>query len=374
MQNKSIKINWLNTIFLIATPVIGIIGTVLLCYFDMVKWQTWLFFGVYVFLTALAITAGYHRLFAHKSYQAHPVITFIMAMLGAACFEGSVLEWGTDHRNHHRFVDTEKDPYNINQGFWYAHVGWLIHLDTSKRDFSNVDDLASSAILRFQHKYFKECAIFMGLILPMLIGALWGNALAGFIIAGTLRIVFNHHSTFFINSLCHWSGKQTYTREQTARDNWMTALVTMGEGFHNFHHQFPLDYRNGVRYFHYDPTKWLIYGLSKLGLANNLRRISDGKILAFRLRVEEEALRNKHQQDTAFISQKMEPLKAHLLSLIDKITQLEIELAALKAKKIEHVKGKYQAYRHQLQAYLTTIKMVQKELNDSLMSWRRLSA
>ena len=374
MQKNARKINWLNTIFLIATPRIGIVGTILLCSFGMVKWQTWVFFVIYVFLTALAITAGYHRLFAHKAYQAHPVVDFVMAMLGAACFEGSVIEWGTDHRNHHRFVDTEKDPYNINQGFWHAHIGWLIHLDTSKRDFSNVEDLMASPILRFQHKYFKECAIFMGFILPMLIGALWGNALAGLIIVGVLRVAFNHHSTFFINSLCHWSGKQTYTSEQTARDNWMTALVTMGEGFHNFHHQFPLDYRNGVRYFHYDPTKWLIYGLAKLGLARNLRRVSDGKILEFRLRVEEESLKQKHQQNADFIHQTVEPLKAHLMTLIHKMTQLETELATLKAKKIEHVKGKYQDYKHQLQAYLTTIKMVQQELNVSLMSWRQLCA
>jgi len=369
---NSKKINWLNTIFLIATPIVGIGGTIILCSLGMVKWQTWLFFGVYVFLTALAITAGYHRLFSHKAYKGSAVIRFIMAMLGAACFEGSVLEWSTDHRNHHRHVDTEKDPYNINQGFWYAHIGWLIHLDTSKRDFSNIDDLTSSSILRFQHKFFPWVATFTGLILPMLIASLWGNALAGFIIVGVLRVVFNHHSTFFINSLCHWSGKRPYTEEQTARDNWMTALMTMGEGFHNFHHQFPLDYRNGIRYFHYDPTKWLIFALSKLGLASELRRISDHKILTFKLRVEEEQLKRKYLQDSAFIHQKVEPLKAHLLALMDKIAHLETELATLKKKKIGHVKGKYQTYKRQLQAYLTTIKMAQKELKDSLMSWRQL--
>lgn len=372
MQTKSKKINWVNTLFLIATPLFGVVGTILLCSFDMVKWQTWAFFVAYVFITALAITAGYHRLFSHKAYQAHPVVGFIMAMFGAACFEGSVLEWSTDHRNHHRFVDTEKDPYNIHQGFWHAHIGWLIHLDTSKRDFSNVEDLSASPILRFQHKYFKECAVFMGFILPMLIAALWGNALAGFIIVGALRIAFNHHSTFFINSLCHWSGKRPYSVEQTARDNWITALVTMGEGFHNFHHQFPLDYRNGVRYFHYDPTKWLIYALSKLGLARNLRRISKHKILSYQLRVEEELLKQKHATNTAFIEQKVEPLKARLVFLMDKIVQLETELAKLKEKKLQYVKDQYQIHKHQLENYLQALKVAQLELSQSLTSWRQL--
>lgn len=372
MQKKSKQINWLNTIFLVTTPLVGIIGTILLCSFGMVKWQTWVFFVVYVFVTALAITAGYHRLFSHKAYQAHPVISFIMAMFGSACFEGSVLEWSTDHRNHHRFVDTEKDPYNIHEGFWHAHIGWLIHLDTSKRDFSNVKDLSASRILQFQHKYFKECAIFMGFIFPMLIAALWGNALAGLIIVGALRIAFNHHSTFFINSLCHWSGKRPYSIEQTARDNWMTALVTMGEGFHNFHHQFPLDYRNGIRYFHYDPTKWLIYGLSKIGLAHDLRRISNAKILSFQLRVQEEALKQKHHKDVAFIQQKVEPLKAHLIALIDKIAELETELATLKKQKFKYMKDKYHVHKQQLSDYLQALKMAQQELSLSLTSWRRL--
>lgn len=372
MQKKSKQINWLNTIFLVTTPLVGIIGTILLCSFGMVKWQTWVFFVVYVFVTALAITAGYHRLFSHKAYQAHPVISFLMAMFGSACFEGSVLEWSTDHRNHHRFVDTEKDPYNIHEGFWHAHIGWLIHLDTSKRDFSNVKDLSASRILQFQHKYFKECAIFMGFIFPMLIAALWGNALAGLIIVGALRIAFNHHSTFFINSLCHWSGKRPYSIEQTARDNWMTALVTMGEGFHNFHHQFPLDYRNGIRYFHYDPTKWLIYGLSKIGLAHDLRRMSNAKILSFQLRVQEDALKQKHEKDVAFIQQKVEPLKAHLIALIDKIAELETELATLKKQKFEYMKDKYHTHKEQLSDYLQALKMAQQELSLSLTSWRRL--
>lgn len=372
MQEKAKKINWLNTLFLIITPLVGVIGTIVLLSLGQIMWQTWVFFGVYLFITALAITAGYHRLFSHSSYKAHPIISFIMAMLGAACFEGSVLEWGTDHRNHHRYVDTEKDPYNINQGFWYAHIGWLIHLDTSKRDFSNVKDLSESAILRFQHKYFAGIAVFMGFILPTLIAGLWGNALAGFVLVGAFRVAFNHHSTFFINSLCHWSGKRTYTREQTARDNWMTALVTMGEGFHNFHHQFPLDYRNGVRYFHYDPTKWLIYGLAKIGLASDLRRIPDHKILAFRLKADAESLTQKHHHNADFLTQTVEPLKAHLMGLIDKIAKLEQELAALKAKKVEDVKGKYQVYKNQLQGYLSTLKIAQQELHLSLVSWRQL--
>lgn len=293
MNSKS-KVNWINVAFFIATPIIGVVGTFLLCRFGMVKWQTWLFFGVYFFATMLAITAGYHRLFAHKSYQASSLIRFLMIMLGASCFVGSALEFATDHRDHHRYPDSEKDLYSIKHGFWYAHLGWIIYLDLNKRDYSNVTDLSSSALMRFQHKHYTLVASFMAFILPMLIASLWGNALAGLIIVGVLRVVLINHATFFINSLCHWSGKQTYSKKQSARDNWLTALVTMGEGFHNFHHQFPLDYRNGIRYFHYDPTKWLIYSLSKVGLASQLRRVCYQKILSYKLSLEEKCSQTAH--------------------------------------------------------------------------------
>lgn len=372
-KNKnSPKINWINVLFFILTPLIGISGTVLLSYFGVVKWPTWLFFGVYLFVTMLAITAGYHRLFAHKSYQASPIIRFLMIMLGSACFVGSALEFATDHRDHHRYSDTEKDLYSITKGFWHAHMGWIIYLDLDKRDYSNVNDLSSSALIRFQHKHFTLVASFMAFIFPMLIASLWGNALAGLIIVGVLRVVLINHATFFINSLCHCSGKQTYSKTESARDNWLTALVTMGEGFHNFHHQFPLDYRNGVRFFHYDPSKWLIYCLSKMGLASHLRRINNHKILSYQLRVEEENLRSKHEKNVTFIHQKVEPLKAHMLTLIDKIAQLETELAVLKNKKFEYMKDRYHTYKHQLQDYLLAIKMAQQELNQSLMNWRQL--
>lgn len=374
MQNQAEtrKVNWVNVAFFTITPLVGIIGTMVLCHLGLVKWQTWLFFGIYFYITMIAITAGYHRLFAHKSYKASPVIRFLMIMLGSACFVGSALEFATDHRDHHRYSDSEKDLYSITKGFWHAHMGWIIHLDLAKRDYSHVTDLSSSALLRFQHKHFTLVASFMAFVLPMIIASFWGNALAGLIIVGVLRVVMINQATFFINSLCHWSGKQTYSETETARDNWFTALLTMGEGFHNFHHQFPLDYRNGIRYFHYDPTKWLIYGLSKIGLTSHLRRVNSHKILSYQLRVEEEQLKRKHQSNLAFIQQKVEPLKGHLVALIDKIVLLETELAALKSKKLQDVKGKYQVYKHQLHDYLNTLKTAQQELHRLRLTWKQL--
>ena len=145
----------------------------------------------------------------------------------------------------------------------------------------------------------------------------------------------------------------------------MTALVTMGEGFHNFHHQFPLDYRNGVRFFHYDPTKWLIYFMSKVGIASGLKRVSRYKILSYRLRGEEEDMKIKYANDAAFLNQIVEPLNTRLTELAENAAVLDVELTKLKPKKDEASKKHYQQYREQLLASL-------KQLKPALKEWRLL--
>ena len=125
----------------------------------------------------------------------------------------------------------------------------------------------------FQHKYYVPLALVINFGIPLIIGYLAGDIIGVVLLAGLLRLVVSHHFTFFINSWAHISGSQPYTDTNTARDNPVLALFTWGEGYHNFHHIFQYDYRNGVKWWQYDPTKWLIYGLSRVGLTHNLRRI-----------------------------------------------------------------------------------------------------
>ncbi len=289
MLKKKSKINSLNVSFILLTGLVGITGTTLFIVFGLVHWPTWVLAGAMLIACGLSITAGYHRLAAHKSYKAACPIRLFFALFGAAAFEGSIVEWATDHRKHHRYTDTDQDPYSVKKGFWYAHIGWLFTLDPSKRDFSNVQDLLDDLIYRFQHRFFPIIAILMGFGLPMAIGALWGDPISALVIAVALRITVVYQMTFFINSLCHMIGKQTY-KNSSARDNWVTALLTMGEGFHNFHHQFPIDYRNGVRFFHFDPTKWLIYLLSQVGLVSGLKRVEQRRIIKYRLQTDTQRL------------------------------------------------------------------------------------
>jgi stearoyl-CoA desaturase (delta-9 desaturase) len=140
-----------------------------------------------------------------------------------------------------------------------------------------------------QHKYYPLWAITAGIVTPVVIGAFAGDALGALLIGVGARLTFVYHATFCINSVCHKFGKATYDLRTTAKDNWVTALVTYGEGFHNFHHRFPSDYRNGIRWYHWDPSKWLIRALSFVGLSRDLKKVSPFAILHARLHTEHQA-------------------------------------------------------------------------------------
>jgi stearoyl-CoA desaturase (Delta-9 desaturase) len=376
MYLPKLRLNLTNLIFFAALPVIAIVGTVLFCIFGLVHWPTWILAGSYMLLTGLAITAGYHRLFSHKTYRAVWPLRFILLLLGAATFEGSALEWCTDHRNHHRYTDTDKDPYNIKAGFWYAHIGWIFRLNPDARDFSNVEDLKKDPLVYLQDKYYVPIAIFMGFIFPMVIAILWGDPWGGLLIGGALRMCINHHFTFAINSVCHYFGKKTYSDRQSARDNWLTAFLTLGEGFHNFHHQFPLDYRNGIRFFHFDPTKWIIYCLSKVGLAKDLKYVGEHRIVHYRVQMQEQQLLEKLLQTQGSneyqFKQMAEPVRNKINQILANMDVLEREYLQLKKQGFEKFYTKISEYQAQVQACRQRFKIARRELKANLTKWSQM--
>ena len=243
-------------------------------------WSAWLAFGLFTLANGLAITAGYHRLWSHNSYKASPVLKVGLALFGAATLQNSILSWASGHRRHHRYVDdNDRDPYSAQNGLWYAHMGWMLRdYPSAREDFSNARDLLRDPVVVWQHRYYAPLTLGMNFLPPLAIGLVTGDIVANLLLAGVLRLVVVHHCTFFINSLAHFWGSQPYSDSNSAKDNGLLALVTYGEGYHNFHHQFQNDYRNGIRWWQFDPTKWLIAALSKLGLARELNRVPDFKI------------------------------------------------------------------------------------------------
>lgn len=268
-------INWPATLVLTLTPLLALI---------LIPWYSWNYdfstaawvsFFIIFPLNGLSITAGYHRLWAHRAYEASWPVRFVLMIFGTMAVQNSILFWSAGHRNHHRFVDdVDLDPYSAKRGFWFSHMGWMLRdYPSGHLDYKNVPDLKKDKMVMFQHEHYTLLAVLTNFGIPLAIGYMSGDVWGVFLLAGLLRLVISHHFTFFINSWAHISGSQPYTDQNTARDNPVMALFTWGEGYHNFHHIFQYDYRNGVKWWHYDPTKWLIYGMSKLGLARKLRRI-----------------------------------------------------------------------------------------------------
>jgi stearoyl-CoA desaturase (delta-9 desaturase) len=222
-------------------------------------------------LSGIAITAGYHRYFSHRSFKTNALVEAVLLFFGTVAVQGSALRWGYEHRLHHAYVDTDKDPYSIKKGFWYAHFLWLFDAP-SEVNPKLVGDLVQNKMLMFQYRFYAPLVLITNAVLILAVGYLFHNYWAAFIFAGLFRIFLLHHFTWFINSLAHTWGSQMFSREHSAVDNYVISLVTFGEGYHNYHHTFCSDYRNGIKWFNFDPTKWLIWTLEKLGLATDLKR------------------------------------------------------------------------------------------------------
>jgi len=256
----------------VLTHVLGGLG---IAYMALVRfsWATLgMGLGMY-FLCSLSISGGYHRLFSHRAYRSSGVVRLFYILFGAASFQSSVLNWASDHRDHHAQTDSHDDPYNIKKGFWWAHMGWLFFKKSAPSDFSNSKDLLADRLVQFQDRHYAVLALGTGLLLPTLVAWAWGDAMGGLLVGGFLRLLVQDHATFCINSLAHTVGRRPYSVNVSARDSLLATLLTMGEGYHNYHHCFPGDYRNGVRFYHYDPTKWCVWLLSKIGLTRDLKRV-----------------------------------------------------------------------------------------------------
>ncbi len=288
------RINWTTSLFLGGTLLLSLTVVPIYLWKHGVDWFQVAFFFFMFAASAMSITLGYHRLFSHKTFSAHWTVRLVTLLFGASAFENSALMWSSEHRRHHKHVDHEDDPYDISKGFFWAHIGWLLVKLKPQPPFDNVVDLSKDPLVMWQHRHIQLLAVIMSFGFPAAIGALWNGgsgALTAFLLAGVARVVCVQHSTFCINSLCHTVGSRPYSSRCSARDSWMMALITFGEGYHNYHHEFQHDYRNGVKPWQFDPTKWSIWLLSKVGLADGLRTVPEEKILAAQER-ERQRLRN----------------------------------------------------------------------------------
>lgn len=332
----------------------------------------WVEIGAAIFLfyfTGMSITAGYHRLWSHKTYSAHPIVRFILAVGGAMTLQNSILHWSSDHRVHHKHVDIEDaDPYSASKGFWFSHIGWMLreYQATRYADYSNCKDLQKDKIVMWQHKYYLPIVLVSNFGICILLGWLNGDILGMVLLAGVTRLVLVHHVTFFINSLAHMWGSRPFTDKNSARDNGILAFFTFGEGYHNFHHIFEYDYRNGVKWWQFDPTKWMIKGLSYVGLTNNLRTCPEERIEKAKLEMQ-----LKYAHDKAITLPNAEEIVVKIQHEYDVLMQRMGEYYATKKRLVNMKKKNLQATYERLE-----LDFKYKELKQTLavqkQKWRTM--
>ncbi|KAG9583351.1 putative delta-9 desaturase, partial [Aureobasidium melanogenum] len=184
----------------------------------------------------------------HWAYKAAFVTRVALAVFGASVGEGNALTWARDHRAHHRYTDTDADPYSVHKGLFYAHFGWIIFKqDRSLTGRADVSDLKRDSVVMWQRRNYTSLFFISAFLLPAVVaGAFWNDWWGGLFYAGSLRMFWVQQSTYFVNSVAHYFGDQTYSDRKSPRDNVITAFLTGGERYHNYHHEFPMDYRSGI--------------------------------------------------------------------------------------------------------------------------------
>jgi stearoyl-CoA desaturase (delta-9 desaturase) len=293
-------------------------------------------------------------------------------LFGAAAFENSAIMWAADHRRHHRFVDHEEDPYDISKGFFHAHIGWILFRYPPDTSLVWAKDLQRDRLVMWQHRSYLPLAIGTGIVLPSVLGFIaegWMGALGAFLLAGVARIVVVHHMTFFINSLCHTLGRQPFSSRCSARDSALMAWLTFGEGYHNFHHEFQHDYRNGVRPWAFDPTKWCIWLLHKAGLAQQLRRVPKEKIMLARIAEEQRQLR-------AALDSAQRPVPDHLHQMLDAAGSLlrQAEQAWEQRKEDYHraIEAKVDASRKKIRDMRGELREATARFRQAVRQWQEV--
>lgn len=240
-----------------------------------IKLNTILLQILWYVIGALGITAGYHRYWSHCTFKAVRFLQYILLFMGTSATQGSVIYWCKTHRTHHRNEDHDGDPYDISKGFWFAHVGWLItepdKITDSEINKTNTEDL-KDPLLIIQHRYYSIFWIIFSIIIPVYITSLWKDAYNG-VLTSFIRIVLVLNGTWLVNSLAHYSGGKPFNKQLAACENSFVSFVSLGEGWHNYHHSFPKDYR-ASQYNKYNPTTLFIDMMSYFGLVYD-RHIRD---------------------------------------------------------------------------------------------------
>jgi stearoyl-CoA desaturase (delta-9 desaturase) len=232
-----------------------------------VTWQSVVLCFVLLFVRVWGVTAGYHRYFSHRTYKTSRAFQFLLAVLAQSSSQKGVLWWAAHHRVHHKLSDQPGDVHSpVQNGFIYSHVGWIFD-DTEETRWDKIRDFAKYPELRWLNKYWAVPPAALAIACFLLAG--WPGLFIGFF----LSTVLLWHNTFLINSLTHIWGKKRFETSDESRNNMLTALLTLGEGWHNNHHHYQSSCRNGFYWWEVDVTYYVLKMLSWVGLVWDIREV-----------------------------------------------------------------------------------------------------
>jgi len=273
---------WGNVVKFLILHSLALYGLTLLPSLSLLSW-------VFLFLTyqfsGLGITAGAHRLWAHRSYKAKIPLRLFLLAANSMAGQNSVYTWSRDHRLHHKCSETQGDPHNANRGFFFAHMGWLLvrkHPSVMKAGKTiSMTDLEQDSLVMFQHRHYIPCFLLAAFILPTFLPTiLWGEDLTTAYFMAVIRYVAVLHFTWLVNSAAHMFGMKPYDKYIGPAENRLVSLLAMGEGFHNYHHTFPYDYSTSEWGLRINLTTGFIHIMAALGLAHSLRSPSPSTVTA----------------------------------------------------------------------------------------------
>lgn len=295
----------------------------------------------------IAIGAGYHRYFSHRSFATSRAFQFILAVLAQTTTQKSVLWWASIHREHHLHSDTEHDVHSPrHKGFLYSHLGWMFNRKFDQPDLTRVSDLTRYPELVWLHKYEQAPSIALALACLLIAG--WPGLVVGFL----WSTVLVYHATFSINSLAHVHGKKRYVTGDDSRNNWLLALLTMGEGWHNNHHAYQSSVRQGFKWWEIDPTYYVLKALSWLGVVWDLKSPPEA------------VLRNEQRLGAKVVNRAAEQLAARFhpeaIALAISATLRGPNLAGLR----EELRG---AQKHTIEAW-ASLQLPQMPTRDELLA------
>ncbi|XP_044736790.1 acyl-CoA Delta-9 desaturase-like [Chrysoperla carnea] len=280
LKKRLIKLLWMPIILFSSLHIAAIYATYLI--FTSAKiWTT--IFALFLYqVGTFGITGGAHRLWSHRAYKAKWPLQVILIICQTIAFQAPVIVWVRDHRIHHKFSDTSADPHNANRGFFFSHVGWMMcekHPDVIEEGkLIDISDLKKDPIIQFQKRYYAILMVLLCIVLPTLIPWYFWNEtlLNGFLIAGLWKYAVTLNATWLINSAGHIWGTRPYDKMKKPTEHLITSIIASGEGWHNYHHTFPWDYKaSELGHGRINTTTFLIDCFAKIGWAYDLKSVSN---------------------------------------------------------------------------------------------------